>query len=144
MRPTLQSKRVVMRRIAVCLLGWLAIGFHASAYFTDLESSMEGSAKNVPIVRMCSNASLLAGRIADFFSEQYWGKKHNFNSADNKFLEKKRELENEIEQSSLPLAQKIRLQGLVAVLWNATFENNINPAEVTTNYYLHCMDMAYK
>jgi hypothetical protein len=145
-----------MRRISVCLLGWLAISFNASASFTDLGSSMEGSAKNVPLVRMCANAALVAFHIADFFDGYYWSRDAHldYGTTDSsgkptthraeKFLSGKRKLENEIEKSDLPLAQKSKLQGFLVVQWNVTANYRSSPSDLASNYYLQCMAVAYK
>ena len=108
-------------------------------------TSVEGSGKNVPVVIVCANAADHAEKIASWFSDYFWGKEHHSNLAHDPkgedFNSKKQELISAIENSKLPLTQKARLQGLISVLWNATYRSNINPADVATSYYLHCMDM---
>lgn len=124
--------------------------------FVDLGPEISGSGRGVPVVRTCANAALVAFDIADFFHEYYQGRdaKTDYQITDpsgkrstykgEKFDSGRRKLEEKIEKSDLPMAHKIRLQGLFIVQWNTTSYYGTSPSELASNYYLRCMDMAYK
>jgi hypothetical protein len=127
-----------------------------AADFLDLGPEISGSGRGIPVVRTCANAALVAFDIADFFHEHYHGKDANYDHAitdpsgkrstykGEKFVSSRRKLEEKIEKSDLPMNHKIRLQGLFIVQWNTTTYYRTSPSELASNYYLRCMDMAYK
>jgi hypothetical protein len=92
---------------------------------------IEGAGKKSLAAQVCASAAVWANHIAAWLKEPATGKED----------QERRRYAKEIEDSNLPLAQKVRLQGLLALIFISKFPTEIQPIQVGIDYYLSCMDL---
>ena len=102
-----------------------------SANVSSAPIVIEGVGKNSLAAQVCSAAASWANYIAAWLKEPVTGKED----------QERRRFAKEIEDSNLPIAHKVRLQGLLALIFISKFPNEIQPMQVGIDYYLSCMDL---